>query len=210
VAFVADGDATATVGDLLKGVLVCSMTCREYDEFICDPDSDKQVRHWGEQLGFLPPRYLRWGWAGKFINWIVGPEVTHMREDRDAKRLFDEMNRFNDYILAGQQGPEWWDEGGDNSRTSCVHWSQSIESVLREKLGWSKEEVDEEPLTKALWDYFKSMENLGLGRIMSEEEAAELKRELTPEELAESKAAMEKLWRYKFGDEPMPSEEASK
>ena len=50
VAFVADNpqevENTSLVGDLLKGVLICSMSCSEFDEFISQKDSEKQIKKW--------------------------------------------------------------------------------------------------------------------------------------------------------------------
>jgi hypothetical protein len=197
------------VGDLLKAVLICSMTCADYDAFIADPASAKEVKRWAQQVGFLPERYYDWGILGKwFVKYIVGERVTQIRNERAAAYLLAEMRKFQEYIIAGQVAPGWMDEATEG-RASVVHWSHSIEGVLREKQGWSKEEIDEEPLTKALWDYFKSMENMGLGYILSESEAEELSRKLTPEEEAQSAATLKALWEYKFPGVPMPSEESS-
>ena len=52
---------------------------------------------------------------------------------------------------------------------SHTHWSESVEVVLRGQLGWTKDEIEEEPLTKALADYFKHMENQGNVRLMPHE-----------------------------------------
>ena len=95
------------------------------------------------------------------------------------------MQKFQDYIKAGSKAPEFWDESPD-SKASAAHWSQSIEVVLRGNLGWTQHEIDEKPLGKALQDYFKFMENSGLVRLMSAEEARELATPLTKEEADEA------------------------
>jgi hypothetical protein len=201
-----DISETDLVGDLLKAVLICSMTCEDYDDFIADPASAKEVKRWAQQAGFLPERYYDWGIIGKwFVKYIVGEKVTQMRNERAAAYLLDEMRKFQSYIVEGQSAPAWWDESPEG-RASVVHWSHSIEGVLREKQGWSKEEINEEPLTKALWDYFKSMENTGLGYILSETEADDLAKKLTPEEEAQSAASLKVIWEHKFPGVPMPSE----
>lgn len=208
IAFVQDEIRTfpphELVGDLLKAVLICSMRPRDYDAFIAQPDAEAQIRKWAQRQGFLPPRYLTWPIVGGWINRLVGPEVTQMRAEREAAYLVSQVHAFQEYIKASQSVPAHWEEETD-SRPSAAHWSHSIESVLREKQHWTKEEIDEEPLTKALWDYFKSMETAGLVRLIGPEEQAELERQLTPEEIEESRVAMEKLWRHKFGDTPMPT-----
>ena len=196
---------TKLVGDLLKAVLICSMTCAEYDALLDDPTAAREVKRWAQQVGFLPERYYDWGILGQwFVKYIVGEKVTQMRNERAAAYLLGEMRKFQDYIMAGQVAPGWMDETTEG-RSSAVHWSHSIEGVLREKQGWSKEEIDEEPLTKALWDYFKSMESMGLGYILSEAEAAEYARKLTPEEEVQSAATLKALWEYKFPGVPMPA-----
>jgi len=193
------------VGDLLKGVLICSMTCATYDRFMAQPDAARQVKKWAQQQGFLPERYHDWGFLGRwFVKYIVGPEVTRRRDQRAADYLIEQVARFRHYIAEGSRVPAHWEESGE-SRASAAHWSHSIESVLREKQHWSKEEIDEEPLPKALWDYFKTMETAGMVRLMGEAEAAELARQLTPEEEAESAATLKALWEYKFPGVPMPT-----
>lgn len=201
-----EANETELVGDLLKAVLICSMTCADYDAFIADPKSTKDVKRWAQRVGFLPERYYDWGIIGKwFVKYIVGEKVTEMRNARAAAYLLGEMRRFQEYIVLGQVAPAWMDEATEG-RVSAVHWSHSIEGVLREKQGWSKAEIEEEPLTKALWDYFKSMENMGLGYILSAEEQADIERKLTPEEEAQSAATIKALWEYKFPGVPLPTE----
>lgn len=194
------------IGDLLKAVLICSMTCEDYDIFIAQPDADKSIKRWAQQQGFLPERYYDWGILGRwFVKYIVGAEVTQMRNERAAARLLGEVSKFRQYINEGSVVPAHWDETSDG-KSSAAHWSHSIESVLREKQNWSKAEIDEEPLTKALWDYFKTMETAGMVRIMGDAEAAELAKPLTPEEEAQSAAALKALWEYKFPGVPMPTD----
>lgn len=196
---------TALAGDLLQGVLICSMSCADYDAFLASPDFERVTKKWAQLQGFLPERYHGWGLLGRwFAKYIVGEKVTRLRNERAMAYLVEQIAAFQEYIVAGQKAPSYWDETSDE-RVSGSHWSQSVECVLREKQGWTREEIDEEPLTKALWDFFKSMEAAGMVRIMSAAEAAELARPLTAAEEEESRVALEKLWRYKFGDTPMPT-----
>ena len=44
-----------------------------------------------------------------------------------------------------------------------------LSADLRGQLGWTKNEIEEEPLTKALADYFKHMENEGHVRLIPHE-----------------------------------------
>ena len=54
-------------------------------------------------------------------------------------------------------------------------------------------EIDEEPLTKALWDFYKHLENQGQVRAYTDEEKKFIETPLTPDQEAESIKAMEAL-----------------
>jgi len=47
-----------------------------------------------------------------------------------------------------------------------------------------------------LWDYFKHFENLGLVRLMTKEESAEIATPLTPEQQQEAREKAEKVLAY--------------
>ena len=51
-----------------------------------------------------------------------------------------------------------------------------MEVILRGELGWSEEEINERPLSKALSDYFKWAENKGQIRLMTDWEIEEVQR----------------------------------
>jgi len=61
-----------------------------------------------------------------------------------------------------------------NSRTneaeSISHWSHSMEICLRSNAGWTAEEIEEEPMAKAMTDFFKYMESQGSVRLISHED----------------------------------------
>src|SRR5437588_535962 len=50
VAFVAEGEATATMQDLVLGILICSMRCRDFLEFIEGEDCQEQLAEWGKRI----------------------------------------------------------------------------------------------------------------------------------------------------------------
>jgi hypothetical protein len=188
VAFVSETTKIATAGDLLMGVLICSMSCDEFSEMVGQPDFKQQVQKWGRRMGFFPPRCLSWPILGKFLSQNIGQVIA----ESDAQYLLEQMQIFQQFIKDGSQSPPYWDESpGD--RISGAHWSQSIEAVLREFQGWTKHEIDEEPLTKALWDYFKHMENQGMVRFMTDDERRAQETPLSPEKASAIKEWLSKI-----------------
>lgn len=179
VAFVADGEANPTAGDLLMGVLICSMRVEAFMAFAAAPEFKRALDWWARKFRFLPPRAFTWPLIGRLLEKAFGEACAL----GDAARLCQEIESFAQYIREGGQPPRYWDET-DTSRPSASHWSHSIEATLREFQGWTREEINEEPLNKALWDYFKHCENQGLVRLMSAEEAAEVDAPADPAEEA--------------------------
>lgn len=195
--FVADHATTATAGDLLIGVLICSLTVRDFLARSSRPDFPKIVRDFARRAGFLEPRYLNWPILGRFFRRTYGDTVARS----DASYLLEQIQLFQQYIVAGSQSPPHWDES-TNGRASASHWSQSIEAVLREFQGWTREEIDEEPLNKAIWDYFKHMENHGLVRLMTDAERRELETPEDPENLVKLQAWIDAMAAAKGANSP--------
>ncbi len=196
VAFAAEEERVATAGDLLMGVLICSMTVEDFKKFATHPNFRNAVQQWGRSVGFFEPRFIEWTLKPKILfcaplNWLHRKLFPTEYDIQDLAYLTGEMQKFQDYIKAGSKAPEYWDESPD-SKASAAHWSQSIEVVLRGELGWTQEEIDEEPLGKALQDYFKYMENQGLVRLMSAGEAREISTPLTKEEADEANESARK------------------
>ena len=84
--------------------------------------------------------------------------------------ILQKIALFARYISEGQKLP--WiplEIQSDNSNPTNTHWSTNVEIILRGQIGWSRQEIDEELLTKALSDYFKHMENEGCVRLMPHE-----------------------------------------
>lgn len=171
IAFVSDTYTTATAGDLLQAVLICSMTCAEYDAFITDPTCGPEIERWAKRIGLLPPRYLDWPIIGGWINRIVGEEVTQKRAERDAAYILNEIQRFQEYIVEAQRIPNYTRKENEPARQT-LHWSNSIELHLRSEQNWTSHEIDETPLNKALTDYFGYAEAHGLISILTDEDLA--------------------------------------
>ena len=194
VAFVAESEREATPGDLLVAVLICSMGPADFGRFAAQPDFGKKIRKWGSKIGFFEPRCYRWPMIGKKLREWLEPAFA----DTDFKYLTEQMDAFQRYVVEGSRTPEFWDESPD-SKISAAHWSQSVEVVLRGQLGWEKEEIESAPLGKALWDYFKHFENLGMVRLIGKEEAAQLSHKLTEQESKEAEEQAAKALAYLQG-----------
>jgi hypothetical protein len=195
VAFVDDQERAATAGDLLMAVLICSMRVDEFMAFASQPDFSAQVQKWGRKAGFFEPKMFSWPCLGQRLKKFLGSRVAEV----DLKYLTTEIQRFQEYIIAGSRAPEYWDESPE-AHASSAHWSQSIEVVLRGNIGWTMAEINEEPLGKALWDYFKFMENQGTVLLMSPEEVQANATPLSEADAAEAKAAAEKALAFLRGE----------
>lgn len=171
VAFVDDDAAKADAGDLLLGVLICSMRCDEFLKFANSPGFAKEIRRWSRKI-FPHP-------------WICALPfgLGKWWRTKHAFDLREKMQLFQNYIESNSKSPRYWDES-DNARLSGAHWSHSCEVVLRGQVGWTLEEINEEPLNKAIWDYYKHMESQGLIRLMTKDEIEHIDRQPTPEEAA--------------------------
>lgn len=184
VAFVSEAQAEATVADLVLGVLICSMPVAEFEAFAVSSDFSSQIRRWAIGIGAMPPWWLRPDSRFRLLRFLAaclnGSFFGRRWRRTHSFDVIEKITAFNRYIQEGSEAPPYWDES-NSDRVSGAHWSQSVEVILRGNLGWSEEEVNERPLNKALWDYFKHMENQGLVRIMTDLERKELETPLAPE-----------------------------
>jgi hypothetical protein len=151
-AYVAEGEATAQADDLIFGAVVCAQPVADFERDLSNGRLQKDLEKYGKQFR----KALR---KSKGFN------------------LFEHMKRFENYIAEGQQVPWVVMPRNQNAEQSAAHWSTSIELVLRGKVGWTKEEIDEQPLTKALADYFKFAESEGAVSLYSRDEYEELNAE---------------------------------
>lgn len=163
VAYVSDHIAEATFRDLILGVLICSKSVAEFNQLINSPKASKQIEKW----------------AKKALYPICNGYLA--------------MSEFKQFIENNSKSPRYFEEANSGGKTSGAHWSQTCEVVLRGQLGWSKEEVDEEPLNKAIYDFYKHMEQQGCVSLMSPEEIIEADRPPTAEEDAAIASFLEQI-----------------
>lgn len=159
VAFVAEGEAKATVDDLLLGVLICSMRVDDFLEFAASPNFEREIRRWSRRA-FPHVWICALPWIGKW--WRA----------RYGFNVLVKMTEFQNYIVEAQRIQRYTTK--DNSPvTNSAHWSHSIEICLRAELGWTAEEINEAPLSKALADYFAHAEANGSISLLSDADISE-------------------------------------
>lgn len=167
-AFVSEESTTAQMGDLILGVLICSMRCEQFLSFYESKHFAREVRRWSERIGANPPWFLRGKWGRILSSTFIG---RHWRKHHSFN-FVEKMQLFKNFITEAQAVPEYHPTNPSASRSSA-HWSTSVEIVLRSELVWSLEEINEAPLTKALSDYFKHLEFQGAVTIFTEEDLEE-------------------------------------
>lgn len=163
IGFVSESQAQATGKDLLLGLLICSMSCRAWDALSATDKVPKLIKAWMQQISCAPPFYLR-GKIGRIISltWL-----GRRWRARHSFNLFQKCQLFKSYLEEAQEFPRFMVRQ-QSDRSSVSHWSHNIEVVLRGELGWTREEIEERPLSGAIADYFKLMENQGLITILTE------------------------------------------
>jgi hypothetical protein len=170
IGFVSEINTRADGRDLLLGVLICSMSCKAWDALAVSGKLSKIVSSWMRQINAAPPIFLR-GTIGMILN------QTWIGRRWRKKHSFDLLQKtklFKQYVEEAQQVPKFLRKNNDGGMSSD-HWSHNIEVALRGELGWTREEIEERPLSNALADYFKHMENQGLITILTEADFAQIK-----------------------------------
>ena len=159
VAFVADGEAQASISDLLLGVLICSMRVDNFLGFVDQPNFNQEMKAWSRRL--FPSVWLcALPWFGRW--W----RRTH------GFNVIEKMQMFQNYIVEAQRIPRYtMKENSPHANSS--HWSHSMEICLRSELNWTQEEINEAPLSKALADYFGHAEASGTVILLSDDDIAE-------------------------------------
>lgn len=146
VAFVSEDECNASMDDLFTGIVICGMPCWEFKELLSNGKLEKTLSKWGKKL-------------------------RKMIRKEKGFNIYEKIALFNRYIQEGQKLP-WIPlpvQNGEVPETTRTHWSNSVEVVLRGHLNWDTEDVEENPLTEALLQYFKHMENEGHVKLMPHE-----------------------------------------
>ena len=152
--FVDESPREVSVQDLTKelffALLVCGLPVSEFKSYLMQPKLlAKQARRFGKV-------------AGKFTK----------QKGFSILPCFETFKRYCAEATAMPWHPL------PNSRTNeaenISHWSHSMEICLRSNAGWTAQEIDEEPMAKAMTDFFKYMESQGSVRLISNADYAEM------------------------------------
>jgi hypothetical protein len=150
--FVAEGPALPRPGDLLIGIFICSFRCGEFLALLESGKFVQEMERWGEKVFKTGP------WRKYLPKKLQRPEPFNYVE---------KVELFKRYLNEGTATPEYFQKD-DGGQVSGAHWSQSVEVVLRSELGWTTEEIQEAPLSKAISDYYKWLENKGVIDLVTE------------------------------------------
>jgi hypothetical protein len=159
-AFVASDERGAEIGDLLLGIVVCSMRSHP------DPEQDP---FWQWLHRELPDGWLnRMLWNLRRIK--VTPaelEILHWGKRVGVFGLKEKAELFQRYIKIHSEVPPYVEEPSDVApRESGAHWAQSVIAALVSKCGYSQVEAYNVPMPKAMADFFKQAESDGSIRLL--------------------------------------------
>lgn len=157
--FVSDETKPAEVGDLLLGILVCSMASHP------DPSQDEFYQWWNE-----PAQFSLWAWM--FNKKPMTPAEHQIVGWGRKIKTFDASEKiklFAEYIKAHSEAPGYWVLEEPKSR-SGAHWVHGTIAGLCSQCGYSQLEAYNVPLSKALQDFLKACEDTGAIRLMTEDE----------------------------------------
>ena len=148
--FVADEEKAITPDILTKelffALLICGLPVEEFKILLANPEKlAREARRFGKV-------------AGKWIS----------KTERFS--IFETFESFKKYLRDGSAMPCHAMPKDGGAAESISHWSHSIEVTLRSKVGWDQHEIDEEPISKALVDFFKLMENEGAVTLMDHDD----------------------------------------
>lgn len=132
------------IGELVFALVVCGLPCSEFNDLVVNGGLEGECRKFGKVMAKV---------ISKTKNFSI----------------YESMGEFKIFLEEAQSTP--WHVVKTNSleSESVSHWSHSIEVTLRSRVGWTKEEIEEQPMQKALCDFFKFVESEGAVRLMSHE-----------------------------------------
>ena len=159
-AFVAEDSKSATIGDLLLAVVVCSMRSHP------DPEQDPfwQWLHREQPDGFLARL-----WWKLHRHKFTPAEVEIMRWGRKVGvfNINEKAELLARYIKEHSQVPPYVEKSSDTpAREAGAHWAQSVIAALVAKCGYTQLEAYNVPMPKAMADFFKHAENEGSIRLL--------------------------------------------
>lgn len=151
--FVDDETKTASSGDLILGVIICSRTYADAEALILDL----------EQLETLAQAMAS----------ETGEASIDASDSRDSDEwVIKKIQLFNEYITKGSAMPGYFENPIDGGVPMNMrqHWSQNVYLSLISDCGYTREEAMNAPLSKAFFDHLAFLEKQGAIQIMSQQE----------------------------------------
>jgi hypothetical protein len=196
-AFVSDDtNRCGGIEDLLLGIAICSRT---YDDFLAfirdDAKFDAWMKAWREHImsdmyswyarkSFSVCAYIQGSRLFPKSLKAIAEAFSHTVRTKKTHKInfLHQMMRFRDYTMDGYEVPKF-DElpSKEAKNVSGAHWSQSIIHILTSEVGYTFSEAVNMPLSKAIFEYFKCLENKGVIKLMEDDDISDI------EALAEGK-----------------------
>lgn len=136
--------------ELFFALVICGLPCREFRELVTAGKLVKECKRFGKTIGRVIARENGFNIMAKHAQF---------------KRYLDDGTALPWKPLARA--------GGIDTQT-VSHWSHAMEVNLRARVGWTADEVDEEPMTKAMCDFFQFMQSEGAVDLVSHEDFSEI------------------------------------
>jgi hypothetical protein len=158
--FVSDDPAPAAVGDLLLGILVCSMSSNpdtsgdEFWEWWNRPPTFNPIARLFRKTEMTPAEREIYKWGKKIKSFDVPEKIT----------------LFAEYVSRHSQVPSYWILK-QNESSSGAHWAHGTIAGLCSQCGYSQSEAYNVPMGKALFDFLKACEDSGSIKLFTEEQS---------------------------------------
>jgi hypothetical protein len=164
-AFVSEKEETATLGDLLLGIIVCSMpTATDFskdDFWNWLQRKDGGIRY---SLYAIKQRILR-----RQVATPAEYDVFVWGKQNKGIEFASKVKLFSDYIEKHSVAPAYVEHPNDNPKGSGAHWTQTVIQCLTSRCGYTQEEALNAPMSRALADYIKQCESDGAVTILPQE-----------------------------------------
>ena len=136
--------------DVLLAIAICS---RKYEQFIEWINDESKFMSWSKEWGTEILKALK----------------------ENKLNCINELNRFKIYMKDSIMVPKFWNNDEEDDKTSGAHWTQNVYTILISKMGYTSEQALNIPLSQALFDYYKYLENEGVITFMADWELEQWK-----------------------------------
>jgi len=156
--FVDDEKATATLEDLIFAVSVCSMSYKDFLEFI----ERKYYPWWSVLLSWV------WPWHRPKPRFVWPREARKWGKQAGLFDFKSKVALFMQYLNEATEQPQYWVE--EEGKPSGAHWAQALYDSLIGQVGYTQEQALNNPLAQCLSDFYRHAESVGSVRLMTDQE----------------------------------------